>query len=163
MATVKSRIRRLEQHHHHRLLEWFIRQSENRSAEELDFFVRHGYIETSNINQRVVKPEEVQALDEQLKAIRVAMRGRSKADCEHSVVHGSWPECGQSVAGSCKQKGSCGAASDGQTLQKLFSCYFLCVDVAAGHRMQRHADVVVLYAIRVAPLALLQLPFKLAV
>lgn len=95
MATVKSRILRLEQRHHHRLLEWFIRQSENRSAEELDFFVRHGYFETANVNQRVVTPEEVRALDENLKAIGVAMRGRSKADCEHFIEHGSWPEEGQ--------------------------------------------------------------------
>jgi hypothetical protein len=104
MATVKSRIRRLEQQQHRQLMEWIIRQFENRSPEEFDFFARHGYFETWNDNQRVVKPEEVWVFEEKLRAIGVAMRGRSEADREHYIEHGSWPECGQSVAESCKSE-----------------------------------------------------------
>lgn len=89
MATVKNRIRRLERQEHRRWCEESIRQFENRSNEELEFFALHGYFEIRNDNQRVVKPEEIRALEKELFTLA---RGRTDADLKHYIEHGAWPE-----------------------------------------------------------------------
>lgn len=89
MARVKSRIQRLQRQQRYRLYEEAIRQFENRSPDEYEFFASHGYFEVSNNNQRAVTPEEVRAFEKDLKALA---RGRTDADLVYYAEHGSWPE-----------------------------------------------------------------------
>jgi hypothetical protein len=89
MATIKNRIRRLQRQQRRRWCEESIRQFENRSNEELRFFALNGYFETSNHNQRVVKPEEIRAFEKSLYALG---RGRTEAELKYYSEHGAWPE-----------------------------------------------------------------------
>jgi hypothetical protein len=95
MATVKNRIRRLQRQQHLRWCAETIRQFENRSNEELVFFASNGYFEIRNDNKRVVKPEEIRALEKELYSLG---RGRTDADLKHYAEHGSWLEREQSLA-----------------------------------------------------------------
>jgi hypothetical protein len=89
MATVKNRIRRLQRQQHRRWCEESIRQFENRSNEELLFFALNGYFKVRNDNHRVVKPEEIRALEKSLYAFG---RGRTEAELKYYIEHGAWPE-----------------------------------------------------------------------
>jgi len=89
MASVKSRILRLQRLLYRRFYEETIRQFENRSNEELKFFAMNGYFEIWNDNRRVVTPAEVRAFEEELYTL---VRGRTEADVMYYAEHGSWPE-----------------------------------------------------------------------
>jgi hypothetical protein len=87
MATIKSRLERLEEKQWQKQCEELDRYLKGRSLEDVEFFAVHGYLPEEPIPGEPYAPGHTS-----WEEYKLLVRGRSDDELKFYAVHGYWPE-----------------------------------------------------------------------